>query len=374
MDDWLSAVVATPPAAAEAVVGLLLEAGASGLWEDLPDERGRPVFRAAFEAGQEMRLMAELPDRLTLAAEALELPLTDFELELEHQPAEDWSETWKKDLRTTQIAPELILTPSWLEAPPSTTAKILRLDPGSAFGSGRHPTTYMCLRLGCDLLDAGFKPQNVLDLGTGSGVLALAAALLSPEASVTAVDIDPDVLPTAQANIELNGLTGRLALSLTPLAELPGGYDLVLANLTLNALTELAPTLARQIRPDGRLIVSGLIEEQVSEAQAAFARTGFVPLRHLGRDEWSALMLLRSGLDGPLPGESPPARETCPEPTPLGPSAEARQGADISAALSSPTAADPTADPSSPAAAGPTAGPTPDLAAKKPRARGRGRR
>ncbi|MDR2300902.1 MAG: 50S ribosomal protein L11 methyltransferase [Deltaproteobacteria bacterium] len=295
MDDWLQVTAIAPPAAGEAVSAALFTAGAGGVWEDNPDPLGRLVFKAGFDSGQEMRLMAELPEALNVIAQALEISLLDFELTLELKPGEDYSETWKKDLKPITVSDDLVVCPSWwaepLDAPPS--AKVLKLDPGSAFGSGHHPTTFMCLRLLSELVEKGVYFNNLLDLGAGSAILALCAALLLPKAKITAIDNDPETLFAAQKNVGLNNLTARLTPETANLEDLSGQFDLIMANLTRNVLISLSKSLAQKSTIPGRLILSGLLAKQVPDVLKTFGALGFKVETHLGQDEWSALSLIR---------------------------------------------------------------------------------
>ncbi|MDR2386839.1 MAG: 50S ribosomal protein L11 methyltransferase [Deltaproteobacteria bacterium] len=295
MKDWLQVTAIIPPKAGEAVSEALFSAGAGGLWEDNPDPKGRLVFRAGFEPGQEMRLMAQLPEALNVIAQALELSLLDFELALELKPGEDYAETWKKDLKPIKISEDLLVCPSWwtepLESLPS--AKILKLDPGSAFGSGHHPTTFMCLKLLTDLVKKGLFFNDLLDLGAGSAILALSAALLLPKANIKAIDNDPETLFAAQQNVKLNHLAHRLSPEITNLEALDGPFDLIMANLTRNVLVALAKSLAQKSNIPGRLILSGLLAKQVPEVLKVYGPLGFKVETHLGQEEWSALGLVR---------------------------------------------------------------------------------
>ena len=295
VEDWVQATLAVPPAAAEAASGALFESGAGGVWEDVPDKRGRVVLRAGYPQGAEMRLMAELPTALLAMSKGLNLDPEELALSLELKEGEDFSESWKRDLEPIEISPALVISPSWWEGklPGSPEAKVLRLDPGSAFGSGHHPTTFMCLRILCDLLDGEIKPQKVLDLGAGSGVLALSAALLLPKAEIAAIDNDPDTIYCATANLAANNLSKRFEPQTAELEDVEGEFDLILANLTRNAILELAPSLSRKCALKGRLIISGLIAEQAKDVIGALASYDFVCERHLGRAEWSALSLVR---------------------------------------------------------------------------------
>ncbi|MDR2367207.1 MAG: 50S ribosomal protein L11 methyltransferase [Deltaproteobacteria bacterium] len=295
MEDWLQLTAIIPPSAGEAVSEALFSAGAGGVWEDNPDPLGRLVYRAGFKEGDEMRLMAEIPAAMTRIQEAMGLSLTDFELWLELKPGEDYYESWKKDLKPLRVSANLIVSPSWWSEPldlgPDT--RVLRLDPGSAFGSGHHPSTFLCLTLLATLAERGLFFNRVLDLGAGSAILALSAALLLPKARIKAIDDDPETLFAAQKNVALNGLTGRLSPEITTLPAVEGEFDLILANLTRNTLKELAPEMAARSGIPGRLILSGILTDQAQDVIKIYAGLGFQPERHLGLAEWSALSLTR---------------------------------------------------------------------------------
>lgn len=295
MEDWLQASFVVPPAAAEAASGALFESGAGGVWEDRPDDQGRVVLRGGFPQGSEMRLMAELPAALLAISEALSLDPDDFCLLLELRPGEDYAESWKRDLAPIEISPRLTISPSWWQdpLPGGPDAAVLRLDPGSAFGSGHHPTTFLCLKVLCDLAERGTSPASVLDLGAGSGVLALSAALLFPNASIEAIDNDPDTIFCAAENASLNSLSGRVAPREAVLSDLEGEFELILANLTRNALIDLSKEIAQKSKAPGRVVLSGLLSDQAADVLKAMAAHGFICEAHLGRAEWSALSLVR---------------------------------------------------------------------------------
>jgi ribosomal protein L11 methyltransferase len=310
-EDWVQATLAVPPLASEAASDALFESGAGGVWEDSPDILGRVVLKAGYPQGSEMRLMAELPAALMMVSQELGVSPMDMALTLELKPGEDYAESWKRDLAPIEISPSLVISPSWWDGklPGERDARVLRLDPGSAFGSGHHPTTFLCLRLACDLAERSLSPQAVLDLGSGSGVLALSAALLWPKAKIAAIDNDPDTIYCAKANLMANNLSGRFEPMAATLEDLTEDFDLILANLTRNVILELARELGRKSAIPGRLIISGLLEDQAPDVIKALALYDFVCDRHLGRAEWSALSFARG-----LPAAPNEARELVPEP------------------------------------------------------------
>jgi ribosomal protein L11 methyltransferase len=168
--------------------------------------------------------------------------------------------------------------------PPDPTAVNIRLDPGLAFGTGTHPTTALCL----EWLDgATLADQTVLDYGCGSGILAIAAAKLGAQ-RVWAVDIDPQALLASDDNADENGVENRVELALP--AELPTALnvDVLLANILAGVLTRLAPEFARRVKPGGRLVLSGILEQHADAVQAAFTHNFiFKPAQR--REDWVLL-------------------------------------------------------------------------------------
>lgn len=168
----------------------------------------------------------------------------------------------------------------------------LRMVDGPAFGTGLHPTTALCLEAVDQELDAG-APAGVLDVGTGSGVLAL-AALLAGVPHAVAVDIDIDAMRVAEANARLNGLAPRLRLVCGGPEALSGAWPLVLANVLAAPLIEMAPTLARRVGRRGRLVLSGIRASLADEVMQSYRRVGMRPVGADTRDGWSVLTLQAS--------------------------------------------------------------------------------
>jgi ribosomal protein L11 methyltransferase len=181
---------------------------------------------------------------------------------LDAVPDEDWVRMTQSQFAPVEITPTFWIVPSWHEAPPEAR-KIIRLDPGLAFGTGTHPTTRMCLRW----ISRHAQPwPRVLDYGCGSGILAVGAALHGAK-SIDAVDIDTAAVEATRANAQRNGVTLNAAL---PHAA-AGGYDLVLANILATPLTLLAPLLASHLADGASLVMAGILERQADELRAAYA-------------------------------------------------------------------------------------------------------
>lgn len=206
--------------------------------------------------------------------------------------SEDWSSSWKENFKPIRIGTRLLVAPSWEPLPDRAAEIVLRIDPGMAFGTGGHETTRLCLEMLEEAFEqpAAVSAPSVLDLGTGSGILAMAAALLGA-GSVTAVDIDPQAVDVARENIAQNGLVGRIACSTTPLEALAGPFDIIVANILAEELVRLSPLLTGRLAPGGRLILSGILAEKEQLVLDGFApRAG---LRHLGTatmGEWVAML------------------------------------------------------------------------------------
>jgi ribosomal protein L11 methyltransferase len=205
-------------------------------------------------------------------------------------PDEDWGEGWKKDFRPLDVG-RVRVRPSWIDEPTPAGKVEVVLDPGMAFGTGSHATTSLCLAALSDVL--GARPgASLLDVGTGSGLLAIAARKLGA-GRVAANDNDPVAVQVARENAALNGVA--LELTLDPVERIPGTFDVVVANILANVLVELAPPLCAKVAPGGVLLLSGILGPQEDEVRRAQIAQGLEPLQGGDRrqGEWSLLALRR---------------------------------------------------------------------------------
>ena len=200
---------------------------------------------------------------------------------------QDWVRLTQAQFAPTEVATGLWVVPSW-HAPPAGAARVIRLDPGMAFGTGTHPTTRLCLRwIAAHATDAS-RWRRVLDYGSGSGILAIGAALHGA-GEIDAVDIDPQAIVATTANAAANGVTLRAGGA----EAARGEYDLVLANILATPLKLLAPLLCGHLAPGADLVLAGILERQADELRATYAP--FIALGVTAIDDGWALMTGRRG-------------------------------------------------------------------------------
>lgn len=209
--------------------------------------------------------------------------------------SEDWSSSWKVHFKPLRVGKRLLIVPTWEEAAQLPDDLVIRIDPGMAFGTGGHETTRLCLQLLEHVMEESplLSVPSLLDLGTGSGILAMAASLLGA-GRVLALDIDPDAVVVARENLVLNNLADSVECGIVPLESLAENFDIILANILAEELVRLASHLAARLNPGGALILSGILAEK-----EALVRRGFdvQPLHYcqtVSDGEWVA-MLYRKG-------------------------------------------------------------------------------
>ncbi len=209
---------------------------------------------------------------------------------------EDWAESWKAYFEPQRIGRHTAIVPTWREYSPQPDEVVVRIDPGMAFGTGLHATTRLCL---VALERLALPGMRVLDVGTGSGILAVAAALQGAR-TVDALDIDTVSVRVAQDNIALNGVDDRVRVARGTLrgsetsVEVPvhpaSDYDLVLANILAEVIIALAPALAEALASDGALVASGIIGEKGDAVAEALSAAGLVVSERLEENDWLALI------------------------------------------------------------------------------------
>ncbi|MDE2778550.1 MAG: 50S ribosomal protein L11 methyltransferase [Chloroflexota bacterium] len=200
----------------------------------------------------------------------------------------DWQNAWKEHFTLLRIGERLVIKPSWIEYAPGAGEILIELDPGLAFGTGYHPTTYTCLEAMEKLVSPG---SRVLDLGCGSGILSIAAVKLGA-AQVVALDIDPQAVQSSRQNFRRTRITTQVQLdqgSLPHRLATEGTFDLVVANISSRGIRERAPDILPTLKPEGILVASGIIDEQHAETESALHQAGFTDIQVWPREDWVSL-------------------------------------------------------------------------------------
>lgn len=206
---------------------------------------------------------------------------------------EEWRDIWKQFFRSTRIGQRFVVRPSWDQGSTLQGDHIIDLDPGRAFGTGAHPSTRLVIALAEGLADGGQNPVRVLDLGCGSGILAIAAARLWPTAEILAVDNDSEATACSDENLERNGVT-TVVTETGILSDAMGTFDLVLANIQADVLCPLAADFWRSTRAGGQVLLSGILIEQADTVRDAFTTAGFAFEERRDDGEWAGLRCSRS--------------------------------------------------------------------------------
>ena len=261
---------------AELVAGRLWDLGSTGIEEQDGETGGAVVLIAAFPS----------PAATEAAAAELGAEVVTVDDDL-------WQDTWRPYAEPVDVGAALRVVPAWRADEGGDGQRLsLLIDPGPCFGSGSHATTRTLLAALEDVVVPGV---TVLDVGTGSGVLAVAAARLGA-ARVEAIDIDAASVAVTAANARANGVEGSVHASVVPLADVAGRFDVVLANLSAATLCELAPKLMAATAPGGRLLVSGMLTGQWRHVLPAF--TSMVAERVMESEGWTSAMLLPAPASG----------------------------------------------------------------------------
>jgi ribosomal protein L11 methyltransferase len=285
---WLEIAVPAHAEAVEAVSEILTRIGHQGIAVDLPLEpRGgadHTVKAYLLDDGEAVAKVNDIRDALGhLQAFGLG-PIG--ELAAQEIKEEDWLEAWKAQFTPLRIG-SFLVRPTWSEASPVDGATLLVLDPGMAFGTGLHPTTQQCLEALSTIL---LERRSVLDVGTGSGILAIAAAKRGAS-PVVGVDTDPLAVEAARENATRNGIA--IPVGAGSAADVPGRFDVVVANLVSPVLQQIVGDLVARMAPKGLLITAGISAPSEPQTRDAFLRAGLKLRDRTQRDDWIALALVR---------------------------------------------------------------------------------
>jgi ribosomal protein L11 methyltransferase len=213
-------------------------------------------------------------------------------LRAERLRREDWAESWKRHFKPMEFGQALLVKPSWSRRRPKRSQQVVVLDPGLSFGTGQHPTTRFCLeQVVAQRPVPGGEPRSLLDMGTGSGILAIAAVRLGYR-PVEAFDFDPDAVRIAAENAQVNGVRRPLHLACRDLTALPKKsvqkHDVVCANLMADLLIQERDRILARLRPGGTLVLAGILARQFPDVLRAYAKTGLRLVASRRENEWKS--------------------------------------------------------------------------------------
>ena len=214
------------------------------------------------------------------------------EIELVGVNEEDWANSWKQYYKPVKIGEKIVICPAWEKYTPAEGELVIRMDPGMAFGTGTHETTRLVIRLLEKYTKAG---QRMLDVGTGTGILAICASRLGAELC-RAYDIDPTAVRVARENIKDSGLTNVTCdqSDLLKQVSLEGGrYDLVCANIVADIIIRMTPDVGKYMKDDAVLLASGIIAERCDDVVACFEANGFKVVEKLTDNDWCGLAVMK---------------------------------------------------------------------------------
>lgn len=273
---WYALDVDLEPVAHEAVEYALMEAGALGT------ETTDNIVTAYFS---EMPNRERVRNELFEALRIYELPSSSVRsMNVREVAQRDWLEEWKQSWSPVEIG-RFIIAPPWSTLSDRLDSHVIRIEPGMAFGTGTHETTRLCL----DAIQKHYAGGSFLDVGTGTGILAIAAAKLSTQARVEACDTDETAIAIARENAELNEVAQQINFWVGSIDDSTASADLVCANLTADVITSMMPQLVGVAC--GKLILSGILETQIELVQAALHESGIDEFEITQDGEWVALII-----------------------------------------------------------------------------------
>ncbi len=308
MMKWSEFSIHTTEEAVEPVCNILHEAGASGVviedpmdlvreWgdrfgeiyqlspDDYPEEG--VIIKAYFPVNS---FLAETIDEIKESINGLlmyDIDLGNNKVQIAEVHEEEWATAWKKYYKPVKVSSSITITPTWEEYEPTEDETIIELDPGMAFGTGTHPTTVLCIQALDKVIQGG---EKIVDVGTGSGVLSIAAAKLGAK-STLALDLDYVAVESATQNVLLNRVEDVVSVKQNNLLEdIEGPYDIVVANILAEVIVRFVQDAAAVLKPNGTYITSGIIKRKKQEVKDALVAGGFIIDEIVEMDDWVAII------------------------------------------------------------------------------------
>ena len=276
---WMLIEVRVGHQAADAVANFIMELGSPGL--EVKEEGDQRILRGY------LREEIETPEKelrsFLDSLRALGLVVESGDVRVSSLPAKDWLSEWRSDFHPFPVGRRLLIRPSWEPAPEDTGRFVIVIDPQMAFGTGEHCTTRFCL----EALEEHLHSEDlVLDVGTGSGILSIAAVKLGAGRAV-GLDIDPQAVQTARDNTRINGVSGQVEIVAEPIERIEaGGFDQVLANIDGHTLLKMLPELKRVARIGGKIVLAGFLIEEERAMLQSLSDHDLILLRMERQEEW----------------------------------------------------------------------------------------
>jgi len=282
--------VRTDPAAVDTVSNFLIERGSPGV----VIRKNR--VQAYFARPSEENLIRQDVRRFIQGIKGLFPDIDQSRLEWRIVKETDWNSSWRRFIKPCKVGKSFWVTPPWLTSPKFRRRHVITIEPGMAFGTGTHATTRGCLVfIERAVASLGQAPFSALDVGTGSGILAIALVKLGVK-KVWAVDHDPIALKVARENLRINGVAKKVRLSGSEITQMRGSYPVVAANLTAGTILDLADGLENKVAREGFLILSGILHQQADGVVRRFTTGGLRLVRRRRENEWVTLLLRRQSI------------------------------------------------------------------------------
>ena len=289
---WITASITLDPVLEESVVDFLVGAMGGGVEQSVDDAGHSSVLNVYFEekdlddgalAALQKTVEAQLQELAAIFAVAVP------NISWSRIQDQDWSSNWKVHFTPFSITEGLTIVPTWEQYQPAPDERVIIMDPGMAFGTGHHATTSMSLNCIRQVMEKSSSPVVLLDVGCGTGILGMGAALFGA-AEVLGIDNDPDAVQVAKENIGLNPGAAAMEVAQTPLQEIAATYDCIVANIIHDVLLTMRADFYRLLRSGGDLILSGILHgEQEKNIIKQFEKTGFTLHTREQQEEWAAL-------------------------------------------------------------------------------------
>ncbi|MFQ5903366.1 MAG: 50S ribosomal protein L11 methyltransferase, partial [Candidatus Binatia bacterium] len=286
---WLQLSLKAPPSALDTISNFLIERGSPGVVIKRDEVQAFFAYRARSSS-----LKRDI-QRFLRAIRGIYPGIGEQPLRWSILKDKNWSDSWRRFFSPQKVGRGFWITPPWVDPPLFPGRKVITIEPGMAFGTGTHPTTRCCLEFLEEVATSLTQEKiTALDVGTGSGILAIALAKMGAS-HVLALDNDPIAIEAARVNMRSNRVGRVVKLSSSGLARVKGSFTVVAANLTAETIIDLADTLQKKVSPKGYLILSGILKPKAGKVLHEFSPGPFVLTRRRSQKEWATLLLRKKG-------------------------------------------------------------------------------